>query len=405
MRILVVDDSQDKIKNIINTILEIDGIKKEDIEYAVETSVANSSLRENRYDVIILDLFMPECILDGSTENAGADLIDEILRIESIKKPLEIVILSAYDSYSEAFIKDDKRNAFRILKYDENSEVWKKQLKAIIKYRQLYYLQNAKEQVDYAIITSVPVETEAIRNLTNEWEIITFENDSLQYYIGCFSENGKKKKVVSVQSSDMGMVSATISVMNLHKHFKPKYFFITGIAAGIGGPELGDILIPSAVWNYTSGKYVVKDGKLEFLPEPQTIPLDERLTNLVKGDFSSVLKTIHDSWPTKNEIDLEIKKRNLKLYCAPLACGTAVVANFDIVKDFILNHSRKTLGVDMEAYGVFSAVRSLCDEKPIAICVKSISDFADKDKEDGYQPYASYTSACFTKHLIMNVLE
>lgn len=404
MRILIVDDVQEKIKKIMHTVLEVEGIMQNEIEYAVETSLAKEMLLENEFDVMILDLFMSEKIIDDLTENAGAEFIDEILGIDSIKKPIEIIILSAYDDCEVEFVKSNNRNAFHMLKYDESSLVWQEKLKAIIKYRLIYSLQKKEEQIDYAIITTVPVETEAVRALAKDWRKIGFDNDPNTYYIAEFEQDGLKKKVVNVQSFDMGMVAASISTMNLNLHFKPKYFFITGIAAGIGNHNFGDIIIPSEVWNYSSGKYVDKEGNLSFLPEPKVIPLDIRVAELVRQDYSVVLKEIHKSWPIKNEIDLKISKTDLSMYSSPLACGAAVVANYDLVKDMILSHSRKTEGIDMEAYGVFAAVRSLCDNKPICICIKSISDFADKAKCDGYQPYASYTSACFTKFLILNVL-
>ena len=361
-------------------------------------------LLANEYDVMVLDLFMPEKILDDSIENAGAEFIDEILGIDTIKKPTDIVILSAYDDCKTAFVKSDDRNAFHMLKYDESSMVWQAKLKAIIRYRLIYSLQKQEEQIDYAIITTVPVETEAVRALAENWRKIVFENDPNSYYVTEFEKEGVRKKVVTAQSSDMGMVAASISAMNLNFHFKPKYIFITGIAAGIGDHKLGDILIPSEVWNYSSGKYVDKDGSLSFLPEPKVIPLDVKIADLVKQDYSDILEKIHAGWKIKNEIDLQISKTALSMYSSPLACGTAVVANFELVKDMILGHSRKTQGIDMEAYGVFAAARSLCDNKPVAICVKSISDFADKEKNDGFQPYASYTSACFTKFMILDLL-
>lgn len=404
MKILIVDDVQEKIKNIMQTALEIEGVKRDDIDYAIETSKAKEMLLVNEYDLLILDLFMPEEITDDSMENAGADFIDELLGIDAMKKPIEIVVLSAYEEFETEFLKSNSRNAFHMLKYDASSIVWQNKLKDIISYRLLYSLQKNCEQIDYAIITSVPVETEAVRGLAEKWRKVVFENDPLSYYITEFKEDGLVKKVVNVQSFDMGMVAASISAMNLNYHFKPKYIFITGIAAGIGNHNYGDIIVPSEVWNYASGKYVDKDGELSFLPEPKVIPLDAKIADLVRQDYTEVLEKIHDGWTINNEVDLKISKTALSVYSAPLASGTAVVANFQLVKDMILSHSRKTEGIDMEAYGVFAAARSLCDNKPISICIKSISDFADKEKGDGYQPYASYTSACFTKYMIMELL-
>ncbi len=405
MRILIVDDNIEKIRRVHNVIAGIEGVENSTIEYAVEINKAKEHLENAKYDVMILDLFMPDAISEASTEKAGEEFIDEILGIYSINKPTEIVILSAFENCEKSFVNDEKRMAFKVLRYDEGSTQWEKSLKAIIQYRLLCIENTENRKVDYAIITTVPVETQAVKKLAEEWEKVSFDGDPLDYYVSEFIGSAGTKRVVMVQSNDMGMVSASITATNIYKHFKAKYIFVVGIAAGIGDLNYGDILVPSSVWNYTSGKYIDTNGELEFLPEPKSIDLDVKLASILQRDYSEVLTVIHDKWPTNNEIDLNIKNTKLSLCCKPLATGTAVVANMQIVKEFVLKHSRKTQGLDMEAYGVFYACSMVCNDKPIAICIKSISDFADKNKSDGYQQYASYTSASFAKYLITEVLD
>lgn len=86
-----------------------------------------------------------------------------------------------------------------------------------------------------------------------------------------------------------------------------------------------------------------------------------------------------------------------------MACGTAVVANEEVVKKLIQSHSRKTVGLDMESYGMLYAVANGIRFGTTPLCIKSISDFADEGKGDEHQNYASYTSATFTKYLIENI--
>ena len=47
----------------------------------------------------------------------------------------------------------------------------------------------------------------------------------------------------------------------------------------------------------------------------------------------------------------------------------------------------------MESYGLYAACDSMHTPKPDFFCLKSICDFADKDKGSDYQKYASYISA------------
>lgn len=399
MKILLVDDEISKIREIMKVIMEVDGINESMIDYSVETNDARIKLQNFIYDLLILDLNMPERLVEDNDEDAGAALVDELIGVMSYKKPAEIVVLSAYDECENNFLKERYRNAFIMLRYDETSVVWSTKLKAIVEYRLLYSLQMREhEMIDVAIISTVPVETKAVKKLCTSWNKESFSDDVNTYYVGTLSEGGKSKEIVTVQSTDMGMVAAALTTLNLSKHYKPRYIIIVGIAAGIGEHGFGDILIPREIWNYSSGKYCEKDDDLVFKPDPKVIQLDARILELVRQDYSEVLLKIKKMWPEKMSSEINICD-------SPMACGTAVVANRKLVEEHIVAHFRKSGGLDMEAYGVFFAARTMCDSQPIAICIKSVSDFADDNKGDGYQPYAAYTSANFAKHLILNVLK
>ena len=71
MRILIVDDVQEKIRKIMQTVLEVEGIVRNDIDSAVETTMAKEMLLENEYDLMILDLLMPIEIIDSSIISIG----------------------------------------------------------------------------------------------------------------------------------------------------------------------------------------------------------------------------------------------------------------------------------------------------------------------------------------------
>ncbi len=194
----------------------------------------------------------------------------------------------------------------------------------------------------------------------------------------------------------MGMASATTLSTKMIEHFKPKYLIMVGIAAGIGKDKnLGDIIIPSEVWNYSSGKYVEsKNGQeamLSFLPDPVSIPLETTIREIVAQDFKERLFKI------KSEAD-GAPDNDLKVVIGPMACGAAVVANKDIVEELIKKHHRKTVGLDMESYGIFFAAKNAVVTGTIPICVKSICDFADVDKDDSAQKYAAFTSTLFVKN-------
>lgn len=53
----------------------------------------------------------------------------------------------------------------------------------------------------------------------------------------------------------------------------------------------------------------------------------------------------------------------------------------------------------MEAFAVMVAAEYASESQLKSIAIKSVCDYADKDKQDGWQSYAAYTSACFADEL------
>jgi len=113
-------------------------------------------------------------------------------------------------------------------------------------------------------------------------------------------------------------------------------------------------------------------------------------------DFKARLKDIclDVSLLAKIKQEARGKKPNdeLRVHFGPLASGAAVVANEEVFNS-LLNQHRDLLGLEMEAYGVVSACKGSGKPRPLAVVMKSVCDYADKDKVDDYQEYAAHTSA------------
>ena len=408
MKILFVDDESKKLKRLYAAINEIDGIKDEDLESVLDLKSAKGKMTNTCYDLVIMDLKISEYIgeyREYESETAGLEFIDEILETDVIKTPQEIVILTEFDELHEKCTELGKDLEFQVLKYDEQSVEWENIIKSKVNYH-LNYEKSIKRfsdqlECDVAIVCAVDTEMAAVKRAFKGKNLkrIDFTNDASDYYYIELRKENKTLKVVIAQQREMGIAAATSLSQSIIYHFRPRYIIMVGIAAGIGdGKNFGDIIVATEVWNYSSGKYITdEEGKIAFSPDPKHISLQANMESILKRDYSQVLYTIRKEWNSDILTDLN-------LVLGPLACGTAVVGNSKIVDDMIKQHSRKTVGLDMESYGVFFAANYGLDNKTIPICLKSISDFADEKKGDGYQRYAAYTSAEFAKYLIENVL-
>jgi nucleoside phosphorylase/CheY-like chemotaxis protein len=407
MKILLVDDESSKLKKLMRVLTSIGGIKESNITHKLELNSAKRELLDNEFDFLILDLNMPEVLGEDPKKHAGIDFIDEIISVDSYIKPEQIIVLTAFDELETGFKKLTDKLAFPILKYDETSTQWSDLIKSKIRYALLREKNKVRTQIenlyDVAIITAVKTETEAVKKLSTNWEKEEFEGDPTLYYTTQFNTKSRTLKVVSAQQSEMGMSASSALTMKLIYNYKPKYIIMVGIAAGVGSEnKYGDVIVPSEVWNYSSGKYVQvdggKDSLVNFIPDPKSIPLNPKIREIVNQDFGVILYKIKQGWHDAPSNDLNV-------ISGPMACGSAVVANKEIVESLVKSHSRKTVGLDMESYGMFYAAINSNNLNTIPICIKSICDFADSKKGDDYQRYAAYTSANFMKYLVEEQLK
>lgn len=410
MKVLIVDDSSQKIGMIRNVLKSANCYDILELEHCLDLNNARLKLKLNYYDLLILDLNMPENIGEEENLEAGISFLDEIIETISIKKPTDIIILSAFDESLLALKKEVEKSGFFIIQYNETSQEWGNILKSKIEYINLCLSQRRyipkPPNCDVLLITAVPIETNSVVELSDAWEYVQIPEDPTVYRKTCFKkENSDDISIIHVQQSDMGMTVAAAITSKAILTFKPKIIVMVGIAGGLGNDvKLGDIIVATDVWNYSSGKYVdVNDNneiKIVLNPDPKHLLMQVSLKDkLLAQNYEQILNDI------KNSFYNPLPSKALNVHFGQMACGTAVVASQELVAKQVKAHSRKVLGLDMESYGVCYASSSTTTPEVPTLIIKSVSDFADKDKNDKAQEYASYTSARFAKYIIENILD
>ena len=242
-----------------------------------------------------------------------------------------------------------------------------------------------------ALITVTETEEAGLRYMYNDWKELVLDGDDQKYYETSFERDGKRLKVVTARQSEMGMTAAGVLTMKMIASFRPKYVIMVGIAAGIAYKNAvdqlyGDIVVPNVVWDYSSGKFVpahranVTFGGLGFIPRPRSINIDETILEAVARAMES----------DENECHIHI---------GPMACGTTVVANSEVVEKQVHSQYSNTAALDMESYAVMYATKAAPAPKPMGIVIKSVCDYANEEKSDQYQKFAAFTSAQFSKLL------
>lgn len=410
LNILIVDDTQEKIE-AIREVLEgyVDNIY--DVPICGCTRKALLKCTDTRFDLIILDLFIPQ------NEGEVQDPENAHTFLHLIKSDPELICPVFTVGISGKEVPDDYEYTFRaetfhILHYKPDDDSWKSQLK-----NRLEYLMRVKRNLgftfgydfDVAIINALqdPEHCWMKKTLSDNWSELNLPDDDTTtfYTTSLKSKDGKTVRVITCYAHQMACTASATLTSKVILRFHPRYLFMTGIAAGLKGNGIGfgDILVASEVWDGMSGKFKEKMDKRELIFEPdyRHLTLNPAVVNIITKLKSD--QTLLDS--IKDNFEGEKPRTSLKIHLGPMTSVPAVIASEQKIAD-LKKHARKIIGLEMESYGMFYAANNSHKLRPeYVISIKSASDKGDINKTDKYQSYASYTSAALAKHIIENKLD
>lgn len=412
LKVLIIDDAPEKIAKYRELLEEFQELSSDFIDMATSVEDAQEKLAKTQYDLAILDLYLPLRLGDEPSPENAITLLKDISNDEELNMPYSIVGITIWKNadpkYKDFF--DSYLLAYII--YEQESDDWKDKLRNKIDFL-LKAQRNVQNQdyydYDVAIINALQSEHRHILEAFEgeEWETVTIPADlSTTYYTKKVKlPTGKVIRIVSCYSLRMASTASATLTTKLIYNFRPRYLFMTGIAAGVDRTEvsLGDILVASKVWDGASGKIKTnEEGTDIFYPDYNELSLNPDIQGIVKRLSSNRKLLFNIEGAYKNENGKPTTR--LRMHLGPIASVPAVLASEDKVKE-IQTHCRKLLGVEMEGYGVFYASENSAKPRPeYVILIKSVSDFADPQKSDNYQDYCMFTSAQMAKHIILNEL-
>ena len=394
MKVLLIEDNESKRERIAKVLIDANVAVKNDFTECTNIIDAKRILRNTKFDILLLDMRLPNRVDSKDIKSmAGLDFLKEFKNDRRYHQPKEIIGITECEDELAKVKKDFDENLLQIIYYHPSKPEWEKLL--IDRFEYLISCEQDTNIYNYDIAIICALETPeftAVKELPCTWVSIKKDNTALSFYETYFEFEDKRLKVIAVCIDKMGMVPTGVLATQTIEMFRPKYLTMTGIAAGIKGEvELGDILVVNPSWDSGSGKLKVDNsGEKLFEIDPKQEPIDNDIILNIKelsGD-TQFLNTLRENWKFSKI------KNVLSVHIGPVASGAAVIANEDIANE-IKSQSRKIIGIEMEAYGLVYAAKHATKPKPEPLVIKSVCDFADKDKNDGFQEYAAYTSANF----------
>lgn len=404
-KILIVEDNVDKLRCIYNILETIEGINNDNIEHVVDSLSAKKNLKDNFYNLLIVDIAIPPNKSAQIDMEGGIRLVEEILQREIYKTPSHIVGLTAHSEIFDKATKEFGSQILSVIRYSDTDKEWEGQLSRGINQwlSSKISLASSIPQYDYdvAIITAVDIEFAAVKNLAKNWERVVIPNDSTLYFETLFTKGDKTFKVITSCLSQMGMNASSVLSMKLIYNFRPRFLFMPGIAASIKDAfshGYGDILVIDESWDGGAGKIVQTDeGKYIFQPVALHLRLEKDLSEKMRAlkENTILLRSIKDGFRLGMPPNTE-----LAIHIGSVASVAGVIANSEVSNE-LMQKDRKLMGLEMEAYGMYYSANNCSNPKPQAMALKSVCDFANHAKNDNYQAYAAYTSSQVLYNFIM----
>ncbi|WP_082605583.1 hypothetical protein [Curvibacter sp. PAE-UM] len=394
MNILIVEDTVEKAEKITHVIRTTTGVDTS-INHVSDVVSAKRFLATEKFDALIIDLQIPIRAGEAVQKLGGKNLLQEILSSDLYRRPKYILGIS---DYPESILLSEKAfsdNLFGLLNSSTPEHDWTSRLSSFVAHvasaTQVQSDPTSPEGygISMAVVCALHVpELDSLLKLPYKWAEITRSSCNPTFET-TIQNSGGRHRIVAVSALEMGMPAAAALAAKTIQRFRPRYVAMTGIAGGIkGSGNYGDVVVADSCWDYSGGKVVEINGEIQIENEPRTAELDPTL----KSQFIRLASDAKLLAKITSEYSGELPSQRLGARVGPIFTGTHVITSELRTKELSLMN-RKLSAIDMEGYAIFASARYSEHPRPYPLLLKGLSDFADKDKDDRWRAYASYTSA------------
>lgn len=393
MKILIVDDTHTKVELVARAIAET-GIDAP-MTHETNSVSARRRLRDEEFDLLLIDLQLPDMPGAAPNPRGGLDFFDLLLQDNQVLLPVEVLFITSEDDLIEHGRSEVERRGSALCAISTASSSWLEVLSGQIRLAAKRAERKLKP-FDFAIITALGSELEAVLKLDYGWEKMRLKGDPTLYHKGSFESDGVRCSVIAASALQKGMASSAALASKLVLKFSPKLLAMTGICAGVRDKVgLGDVIVGNPTWDWGSGKHAeTEGGSSVFRLAPKQSELHVGLATLCDeiARSTSFLKKVRAGWERR------VPPGEFRAHIGPMASGASVIANASVGKE-IAAQNKDLIAIEMEAFAVMVAAEYSTMGHMHSVAIKSVCDFADADKDDDWQTYAAYTSASFADEL------
>ncbi|WP_341668627.1 phosphorylase family protein [Alcaligenes sp. SDU_A2] len=394
MKLLIVDDSHTKVEKVAIAIQHA-GVEV-DIAHETNATSARHRLRTEEFDLLLIDLQLPDIAGASPNQSGGLHFFDLVINDTKTILPGEVLFVTSQTGLEQAGRKEVEQRGSALCVISDGLVDW---MSVLVGQIQLAAKRSSRKLLpaDVAIITALGSELDAVLKLDFGWKNFRVAGDPTLYHRGEIQTQQGKKSIVVASALRKGMAASAVIATKLALKFKPGILAMTGICAGVKGKtNLGDVVIGDPTWDWGSGKHAHNDeGSPVFHLSPKQSDLNVDLANRCDeiARCAEFHRNIRANW------EGAVPPGKFGCHIGPMASGASVVANSSIARE-ISAQNRDLIAIEMEAFAVMVAAEYATTSPLLSVAVKSVCDYADKDKHDDWQAYAAYTSAQFVAELL-----
>lgn len=392
MKILIVDDQLEKAKSLARIVKEIS--PHAEIHHSTNATDGFRELFSHGAHLVLLDVVLPLNIGDDANETGSEWFVQEVKR-KIFGSPIPFIVGTTQYAESLAKVQETFRNDLWCVVYvsDVDSR-WPSQIEQAVRFAESNAVRLSLEsavvanKVDVAVIAALrnPEFSELVNALGGGEQVCLGETHETWLKCRLKRADGSEVSVLAASADEMGMTAMASLVTRICITCRPKRVILVGIMAG--NPErvgLSDLIVVDSTWNFQVGKLTLNGFQPDVKSLSCSFSLANGLMNIIDEKFIVGFWT---SWSGQDR-----PQQIAKIHKGDVACSPFVVADGKTFSQLESDQKRKVIGLEMEAFGLYDAVRRLGSLAPEVICVKSVCDFGDGTKNDKYQTYCAALSA------------
>jgi nucleoside phosphorylase/CheY-like chemotaxis protein len=404
--VLVVHDRKDVLGEISALVTEVGGSRCV-VDPAEDMVGARDLLRRNHYDLAIVDLTIPAATGIGDTALRNADwLLTQAFEGGDLKTPGDVIAISRDGEAVQGIRNTIGEHVLAVLTEDPDG-VWKQRLKEKMIYvrntrRSRVLAVNSAFDLDVAIITALDKEMRQYDTLLEATASSEMEG-AREFVVN--SRDGQVRRGILVSVGASGQAPAAATTQAILTQFRPQLIMMTGFCGGVKDKlHLGDVAVmrSSAPWDY--GKWI--EQKIpEGAPIPKFLPRAEAVPIAVAEADRVARELLRKTDPF--DADALVHVRGLsgglitepKLRCVAAGSGSSVVTSTNVLGR-IVEVNDAIHAVDMESYAFYHTCRRTPVVPPDYVCIKSVADFCNGEKDDKLHDACSFLSAWLAVDII-----